>query len=372
MPFPYLDYSKQGMLSLEFLTIPDPDGWHPSLRLKGDWLVIKISDGVLSGYGEASHSKQDNACKAAAQEIFTQRLKTFQLSLKNLRSLEEEVLATQPDFVRATAWSGINQALYDLLAKREQVPVWQLFKSNTSLNCLSLYTTINRALTTRTYDDYLSLVQKANDQGFKIFKCAPFGKVTDPNDTEESCREGLGTLALLREKFPEIGMRVDFHERFAPENFIKIVPELEGFDLDWIEEPFAMGDDYTELRKRTKLRIAGGELFWGTKVFSEITENQWVHVIMPDVKYVGGFGPLLLVLEMGQGRIEISPHNPSGPVSTAASLHAAAIFPDLVQSLEIPFDKTNLRKSYGECIEDGYLYLNDNPGWGLDLDTLVT
>ena len=39
----------QRPLTLRFRTIPDPDGWHPTLRLKGDWLVVELSDGVLSG-----------------------------------------------------------------------------------------------------------------------------------------------------------------------------------------------------------------------------------------------------------------------------------------------------------------------------------
>ena len=42
----------QSPLTLRFRTIPDPDGWHPSLRLKGDWLVFAIRDGRLSGFGE--------------------------------------------------------------------------------------------------------------------------------------------------------------------------------------------------------------------------------------------------------------------------------------------------------------------------------
>jgi hypothetical protein len=77
--------------------------------------------------------------------------------------------------------------------------------------------------------------------------------------------------------------------------------------LDWIEEPFAVGPAYDELRRRTRLRISGGELFWGRQRFEEITQRRWCDVIMPDVKHVGGFGPLLDVLKMGAGRIEISP-----------------------------------------------------------------
>ena len=77
------------MLTLSFLTIPDPDGWHPHLRLKGDWLIFKISDGVLSGYGEASHSKQDEQCKQAAEALFEQHYKDFQPTLESLKAKEE-------------------------------------------------------------------------------------------------------------------------------------------------------------------------------------------------------------------------------------------------------------------------------------------
>jgi galactonate dehydratase len=83
------------------------------------------------------------------------------------------------------------------------------------------------------------------------------------------------------------------------------------------------------------------------------------------VKHVGGFGPLLDVLKMGQGKIEISPHNPSGPISTAASLHAAAIYPDIVRSLEYSFDRMQTRRKTGEVIENGTLLLSDKPGWGV-------
>lgn len=368
LPFPFLGCRKRNMLTLEFLTIPDPDGWHPSLRLKGDWLVFKISDGALSGYGEASHSKQDEVCRKTAMTLFQNRIASFNISLDSLKELEQELMATEPDFVTATAWSGINQALYDLLAKREQVPVWRLFKNRTHLDRLPLYTTINRALKTRNWEDYLQLVGQVEAQGFETFKCAPFEKVVDSGHSAESSRYGLNTLRSLRNAFPDLGIRVDFHERFSPSNFYRIISDLEALKLDWIEEPFGMGEDYTELQKRTSLKIAGGELFWGTETFRTLVESQWVHVVMPDVKHVGGFGPLLDVIEMGRGKIEISPHNPSGPVSTAASLHAAALYPDNVKSLEYAFDAARTRKAYGERVEDGYLHLSEKPGWGIDVE----
>jgi galactonate dehydratase len=202
-------------------------------------------------------------------------------------------------------------------------------------------------------------------QGFATFKCAPFEAVNGPEGAVAKAAAGLATLAHLREEFPSLKVRVDFHERFSPPDFFALIPELERLQLDWIEEPFAVGPSYDELRARTTLRISAGELFWGRQRFAEITERGWCDVIMPDVKHVGGFGPLLDVIKMGSGRIEISPHNPSGPISTAASLLAAAVYPDVVHALEYSFDRRQTRRSTGERVENGMLLLSDAPGFGV-------
>ena len=357
----------QGALTLSFRTIPDPDGWHPSLRLKGDWLVFEVSDGILSGFGEASHSNDDEACKQAAVKLFAEHYASLRsLSLESIAHKEQEIAALNPELPTATAFSGLNQALYDLLAKREQVPVWQLFERKTTITGIPLYTTINRALTTRSAEEYSTVVGELKQQGFKTYKCAPFEAVNGPDRAVEKAGAGLATLARLRDLFPDLAVRVDFHERFRAQDFYELIPELERLKLDWIEEPFAVGPTYDELKTKTRLRIAGGELFWGKRRFGEIAEARWVHVIMPDVKHVGGFGPLLEVIESTAGRVEVSPHNPSGPISTAASLHAAAVHPDLVRTLEYSFDRRQTRKSTGERIEDGVLLLSDKPGWGVE------
>ena len=83
---------------------------------------------------------------------------------------------------------------------------------------------------------------------------------------------------------------------------------------------------------------------------------------------MGEFGLLLGLIEMGKGKIEVSPQNPSGLVSTAASLHAAALYPENVKSLEYAFDAARTRKAYGERVEDGNLYLSDKPGWGIKVE----
>ena len=360
----------QSSLQLDFLTIADPDGWHPSLRLKGDWLVFAVSDGVLTGYGEASHSRDDERCRIRAAELFAEHFAALiarprLLTTEWLAAKEQELAARQPDFVSATALSGINQALYDLLAKREQVPVWQLFASERQLDSLPLYTTINRALQTRTRADYLDLVAAVSDLGFSTFKCAPFEAVDTPRNGLANSAAGLETLAGLRAAFPHLGIRVDFHERFLAQDFYQLLGEFLRLELDWLEEPFPMGDDFAQLRRQTPIPVAAGELFWGTRTFARIAGNGWADIIMPDVKHVGGFGPLLNVINETRGRVRVSPHNPSGPISTAASLHAAALNASVVDSLEYAFDRSGVRAQTGEQVSDGRIYLSDAPGWGV-------
>ncbi|HVY65294.1 MAG TPA: enolase C-terminal domain-like protein [Gammaproteobacteria bacterium] len=354
-----------GALQLKFRTIKDPDGWYPSLRLKGDWLVLEVTDGVLSGYGEASQSNDDERCKQAATAIFAQHYRDFVPSLERLAAKEREIAALTPDLVTQAAYSGLNQAFYDLLAKREQVPVWRLFRDKPAFEGLPLYTTINRALEKRTTEEYDEVVGALASRGFGIYKCAPFEAVNGPEHAIEKAAAGLTLLTHLREKFPQLRVRVDFHERFQPHDFYELIPQFEKLDIDWLEEPFRVGPTYTELRQKTRLRLSGGELFWGRQRFEEIANAKWVDVIMPDVKYVGGFGPLLDVLVMGRGKIEISPHNPSGPISTAASMHAACVHPETVRALEYSFDRRETRRATGETIENGVLRLTDKPGWGV-------
>jgi galactonate dehydratase len=360
----------QSSLQLDFLTIPDPDGWHPSLRLKGDWLVFAISDGVLTGYGEASHSRDDARCRVRAAELFTEHYAALitrprLLSLEWLAAKEQVLAAGEPDFVSATALSGINQALYDLLAKQEQVPVWQLFERARQLDSLPLYTTINRALQSRTRAEYFNVVSALADRGFATFKCAPFEAVVTPNDGPARSAAGLRTLTQLRDAFSHLAIRVDFHERFLPQDFYQLLEQFEQLALDWLEEPFPMGEEFAELRRRTSIAVAAGELFWGASAFLRIADNGWADVIMPDVKHVGGFGPLLDVIARTRGKVRVSPHNPSGPISTAASLHAAALNADVVESLEYAFDRKGVRQASGEQVSGGRVYLSDAPGWGV-------
>lgn len=350
-------------LRLKCTRLFDPDGHHPALLLKGDWLIVEISDGQYIGQGEASHSMDDVECEKQIARIFDEHISSMKLTLDGIRQLEKRELANARSFAEATAISGLNQALYSLLAEREGIPVWQLLSPKKCADEIWVYATINRALRSRTIENYLETIAVAEEQGFRHIKCAPFHNVAANGDQVEQSNEGLRVLQEIRRNFPDMSLRIDFHGRFRPETFEQILPAIESVSPQWIEEPYPLGPVYSQLRHLTKTQIAVGELYFGRTKFEEIAQNNWADVIMPDVKHVGGFGPLIDVAQAFSGRLELSPHNPSGPVSTAASLHAAAICP-AITSLEVPLILDPNKAFYLQWMQAGKLQIPDGVGWG--------
>jgi galactonate dehydratase len=358
-------------LALQVLTIPDPDGHGAALALKGDWVIVAIADGTHVGLGEASHSGEDEACGARVRELFERHVRAMPPSLESIRALESGSFARAGDFLTATAMSALNQALYDLAARRAAIPVWKLLAAEPVRTGVPVYMTINRALTVRDGEDYREAVGRAVSLGVRRVKLAPFEAVTPGCDQLAAARRGLDVLRMLRAVYPDVRLRVDFHERFTPENALALLPELEPFDLDWIEVPCPIGPANAEIRRCTSIPLAAGELYFGTDAYVSLARRGWADVVMPDVKHVGGFGPLLEVCEAVRPfPVTVSPHNPSGAVSTLASLHAAALA-DNATELELPLHGPGHLPRYRHLLRDGALHLPSAPGWGVTLDALL-
>ncbi len=358
-------------LTFRHATLPDPDGHHAALRLKGDWLLVAISDGRHTGLGEISHSNDDAACVARARELFDRHIaaapRGFSPSLEAVTGLDANAFSTASNIVTATAISGLNQALLDLVAQQWGVPVWRLFRPegapvHAALPC---YFTMNRALRERSIPAYLRAVEAALALGANAVKCAPFEAVTRGGDHVAQSAEGFARLDAIRREFPKVSLRVDCHERFTPESAAALLPRFEAFNLTWLEEPCPPGPALGRLRAQTRTPLAIGELFFGEPRFRELLVNGWADVIMPDPKHVGGFSPLLRVCRVAETlRGQVSPHNPSGPVAAAAALQAAALSP-AVTSLELILTSDPARQPCRELLRNGALHLPAGPGWGL-------
>ena len=148
-------------------------------------------------------------------------------------------------------------------------------------------------------------------------------------------------------------------------------------DVHWIECPLPETDGNLKaiaaLRDHANRRgvlLAGCEEMIRSEGFAPFLEAGAYDVIMPDVKYAGGMEEMLRLSDTADRHsVQVSLHNPSGPVCHAASLHFTAMLdkPDL---LEMQFDETPLFDGIQEGLNSvlhGSVMLPAKPGLGLSL-----
>jgi galactonate dehydratase len=279
------------------------------------------------------------------------------------------LLAGSPSLTRRTVLGGVEQALCDLASRRAGAPWWK-WLGGAARSALPLYANINRVAGTRLPEDVAAAGAAAVRRGFATVKCAPFDVPLAGHPLPEA---GLARLRALRSAVgADVSIYVDCHERLAQDDVLRILPELDGLDVAWLEDATACTDltGLRRLRSASAVPLAGGEL---ASTFAEIrpaVDDRLLDVVMPDVKHAGG---LLRAAQLAAAvpEVQVSPHNPSGPIATAVSAHLGASLPNF-NVLEYAHGEVQWRADIvggAEIVIDGHLHLTDSPGLGLELIT---
>ena len=275
------------------------------------------------------------------------------------------------------ATSAIEQALWDLLGQRLDVPVSVLL-GGPGEGRVRLYANVNRAiLGNRTPEAFAAAALDAVAGGFDAVKVAPFDGLRWEPEQDRAARAlmdvGLARIGAVRDAVgPAVDVLIDCHGRFNPRTAKVAIREMERIDPYWIEAPVSERDleGWRLVRDSTNARLAGGELLVGLEAHRRFIATSGVDVVMPDVKYCGGISGLNQVAAVAESfGVAVAPHDPSGPVSTAATAQAAlaATTPQLV---EFAWGETTWRGELvgGETVDAGWFVLDGRPGLGVVLD----
>jgi galactonate dehydratase len=166
---------------------------------------------------------------------------------------------------------------------------------------------------------------------------------------------------------------IDCHSFFDVPLAERVARRLEPQNLAWYEEPVPPGrvDETLEIRRRIQQPMAGGEMLFGIAGFAPLSRTRAVHVIMPDVKHCGGLLELTKIAAMAEADgVQVAPHNPSGPVSTAASIQVCAVLNNF-RLLEFQWGEVDWRHEVlqpHEIFEQGAIRVPDRPGFGIELN----
>ena len=346
----------------------------PAVKLGEGWLFVLVhTDEGLTGLGEASQAEN-----SSVRAYLLARLAPF-LRGKDPCQIEpivSEMLAAANGRAAATAVSAVEQCLWDIWGQSLDRPIWALLGGRYR-DRIPLYANVNRGTFDRTPEGFAASARAAVSDGFRAVKCAPFDGVTlrFPDRAANAAGIALGVerIAAIRAVVgPEIRVMVDCHGRFDVPTAIEVARRLEPLGLAWLEEPVPETDldGLERIRDRAPMPIAGAESLIGRAGFWETIRRRSLDVIMPDVKHCGGILEGRKIAALAEtARLAVSPHNPSGPVSTMASVHLCATIPNLL-ALEYAWGEADWRGRLlrpEETVTSGEITVPDRPGLGFQL-----
>jgi galactonate dehydratase len=120
---------------------------------------------------------------------------------------------------------------------------------------------------------------------------------------------------------------LDAHGRFNCPTAQRIARRLEEYRPFFLEEPIPPEniDAMAELRRSTRVPIATGERLIGRHQFRDLLTKHGADYVQPDVVHCGGITEMRKIAALAETfYVPIVPHNPCGPVATAAATGLAA------------------------------------------------
>jgi L-alanine-DL-glutamate epimerase-like enolase superfamily enzyme len=349
----------------------------PVVTLEGDGsqdvLLVRVSAGGHHGWGECEASplvsiaaafcpRSHGACQPVSSAVLGAKLD----SVKDIKDINNNVREAGLDLLQTDhTLSGIDIALWDLLARKEKIPVWVLMGAKLNLPKLPYASVLFGQTPEETYNK----AKKIRQTGFKAAKFGwnGFGKGTVEEDRPhlKAAREGLGDEAKL---MIDVGtVWID-----KVEAAYERIEMFEQHRITWLEEPFLSGatNCYAQLAERgSAIPLAGGEgahNFWMAKQLIDFGKISFVQI---DTGRVGGITTAREVANYANSRgVKYVNHTFTSSLALSASLQP---YVDLNDSYlaEYPIElKPVSRDLTAESLipdEEGYIKAPDRDGLGM-------
>lgn len=253
---------------------------------------------------------------------------------------------------------AIDQALWDMAARRAGLPLWRLLAPDGESNDrVRLYAS---GLGPK---DVAKNALRKREEGYAAFKFkVGFGPDQDITNFTE-IRAALGDDAVIM---------VDANQAWDPETAAARVAELAPYRPLWIEEPLAADEPaaaWRQLARAGGVPLAGGENLRGLPAFEEALAGGWFSFVQPDVAKWGGIseGREVALLAGRHGAV-FCPHWLGGGVGLAASLHLRAAM-GAAGFAEVDANPNPLREEvFPLAPRDGWVTLGAAPGLGVEPD----
>ena len=356
-----------------------------------DLVVVKVetSEPGLYGLGCATFTQRWAAVATAVEEYMKPLLVGH--CVNDIEDIWQTAMGSsywRNGPVLNNAISGVDEALWDIKGKMAGMPVYDLLGGKCR-EAVSVYRHTDGA----TPEEVEENVRRYMEDGYRYLRCqmgtygGQMGKgkqrVISPEnskpgayyDPNQYCAGVVKLFSHLRDKLGyEVELLHDIHERLTPAQAIGLAKKLEPYQLFFLEDalsPEQMGW-FSHFRNQTAVPLAMGELFNNPIEWNELISKRLIDYIRVHVSQIGGLTPARKLAALCENfGVRTAWHGPGdlSPVGVVAQLHLDLAIPNFgIQ--EFSGFSPEEEEVFPGCpqVRNGYLYANDKPGFGIDID----
>lgn len=337
------------------------------------WCFVRIdTDEGISGWGEPIVEGRAHTVAAAVEEFAD-----YLVGEDPMRIEQHWQALTKGGFYRggpvlSSAVAGVDQALWDIVGKALNVPVYQLL-GGAVRDRIRAYAHVRVEL-----DNPGEQARRLVDAGFTAVKVV--AQVQDRAlGTPRALRRTVDTVASIREAVgDDVDVAVDLHGRFTLAASRRLLALLEPLSPLFVEEPVVpeLTGRLGDLVATTAIPIATGERLYSRWDFAPALEAG-VAVIQPDLSHAGGISEVRRIAALAEMHdATVAPHCPLGPIALAACLQVGFAIPNLLIQEQVISSPSYVSSPVLDylldpavfTLTDGYFLRPTGPGLGIDVD----
>lgn len=344
-----------------------------------NWIFVKIEtdqDGLV-GWGEATLEWKTRTVVGAIEDISRFIIGEDPRRIEHLYQIMYRQYFWKVGIEGMSAISGIEQALWDIKGKDLQVPVYELLGGRVR-DRIRVYNHLGGGYMKSMYEsntpeEFVERAMIVKEAGYTALKFMPIPR-TEPLEGTRSVRYAEKLVAAVRDAVGlEVDLMVDLHGRTLPPMAMQYCHALEPYGLLFFEEPCPTEDieATAQVTRNSRIPIATGERLAGRHQFREIFEKRACHIIQPDLSHCGGLWEARKIAATAEAySISVAPHNPNGPLATAAAIHFALATPNwIIQEMitsDVPWRNEVLEHPIE--VHNGYILPPTLPGLGVSVN----
>jgi galactonate dehydratase len=344
-------------------------------RVPPRWMFLKIeTDEGIVGWGEPVVEGRARTVEAAVHELSDYLIGQDPRRINDLWQVMYRGGFYRGGPILMSAIAGIDQALWDILGKSMDQPVYKLLGGRLR-DRMKTYCWVGGDRP----GEIIEGIHRARAMGFDTVKM---------NGTEEfamveshaAVDRALEKFALIRAEFGNtIDFGIDFHGRVSMPMAKVLLRELEPLRPLFVEEPVLAEqcEYYPRLAESTSIPLAAGERMYSRFDFKRVFEAGGISILQPDVSHAGGITECLRIAAMAEAYdVSLAPHCPLGPVALAACLQVDLVSQNAVfqeQSMGIHYNQGAELLDYvlnpeDFRVKDGFVAASERPGLGVEID----